>query len=98
MRIAAVVMTQLPIILFIAGSRDLLFGFNQTDAGFTTLVLLFLLVPVMNLVWITLEVRVMVARTRAQGELASFQMLGFAFLFFVEAIAIDLYLLSQVRM
>ncbi|MET0025356.1 MAG: hypothetical protein ABW085_13910 [Sedimenticola sp.] len=74
--------TQLPIILFVAGSKDLLFGFNQTDAGFTTLVLLFLLVPVMNLLWIALEVRLLVARTRAQGELASFQMLGFAFLFF----------------
>ncbi|MES9965708.1 MAG: hypothetical protein ABW074_00375 [Sedimenticola sp.] len=90
--------TQLPIILFVAGNKDLLFGFNQTDAGFTTLVLLFLLVPIMNLFWIALEVRLLVARTRAQGELASFQMLGFAFLFFVEAIAIDLYLLTQVRM
>ncbi|MET0094240.1 MAG: hypothetical protein ABW120_11940 [Sedimenticola sp.] len=90
--------TQLPIILFVAGSKDLLFGFNQTDAGFTTLVLLFMFVPLMNLFWIALEVRLMVARTRAQGELASFQMLGFAFLFFVEAIAIDLYLLTQVRM
>ncbi|MES9938345.1 MAG: hypothetical protein ABW153_18020 [Sedimenticola sp.] len=90
--------TQLPIILFVAGSKDLLFGFNQTDAGFTTLVLLFMFVPLMNLFWIALEVRLMVARTRAQGSLASFQMLGFAFLFFVEAIAIDLYLLSQVRM
>ncbi|MET0105230.1 MAG: hypothetical protein ABW072_08805 [Sedimenticola sp.] len=90
--------TQLPIVLFVAGSKDLLFGFNQTDAGFTTLVLLFLFVPIMNLFWIALEVRLLVVRTRAQGELASFQMLGFAFLFFVEAIAIDLYLLTQVRM
>ncbi|MET0084658.1 MAG: hypothetical protein ABW079_16735 [Sedimenticola sp.] len=90
--------TQLPIILFVAGSKDLLFGFNQTDAGFTTLVLLFLFVPIMNLFWIALEIRLLVVRTRAQGELASFQMLGFAFLFFVEAIAIDLYLLTQVRM
>ncbi|MES9961572.1 MAG: hypothetical protein ABW089_14170 [Sedimenticola sp.] len=90
--------TQLPIILFVAGSKDLLFGFNQTDAGFTTLVLLFLFVPIMNLFWIALEIRLLVVRTRALGELASFQMLGFAFLFFVEAIAIDLYLLTQVRM
>ncbi|MES9963968.1 MAG: hypothetical protein ABW116_10535 [Candidatus Sedimenticola sp. 20ELBAFRAG] len=93
-----VFLTQLPMILFIAGSKDLLFGFNQTDAGFASLVFLFFSVPVINLGWIVAEIVLLVRKSREQGQLASMQMTGIALFFFVESVAIDLYLLSQVRM
>ncbi|MES9857583.1 MAG: hypothetical protein ABW166_13405 [Sedimenticola sp.] len=98
LRSIAISTTQLPIIYFIAGANDLLFGFNQTDAGFGLMILLFVFVPIINLIWITTEIKRLVKRTKEHGQLASMQMTGIALFFFVESIAIDLYLLSQVRM
>ncbi|MES9898426.1 MAG: hypothetical protein ABW148_05320 [Sedimenticola sp.] len=98
LRSIAIVTTQLPIIYFIAGANDRLFGFNQTDAGSGLMIFLFILVPIVNLTWIIAEVRLLFIKTKEQGQLTSMQMTGIAFFFFVESIAIDLYLLSQVRM
>jgi hypothetical protein len=92
-----IVLTQLTIIYYIAGAHDLLFGFNQTDAGFGTLLLLFFLVPVLNLVWLGIEISLAIKLFR-QTRTATFLMPAVALALLVESLAIDLYLLSQVRM
>ena len=48
----AIFLTQLTILFYVGGALDLLFGFNQTNAGFNTLLLLFVLVPLLNLFWV----------------------------------------------
>ncbi len=93
-----ILLTQLPILLFIGGTLDLLFGFNQTSAGFDTLLFLFFVVPILNLSWLIAEIRLAVKMSRPRNWLMSFLLPGIALFFFIESIAIDLYLLSQMRM
>jgi hypothetical protein len=85
-------------ILFIGGKFDLLFGFNQTHSGFTILISLFVLVPLLNLAWFIIEITLSVKLFRHRNKALSFLLPLIAVFFFVESIAIDLYLLSQARM
>lgn len=95
----AIFFTQLPILLYVGGSFDLLFVFNQTDAGFNTLLFLsFFVVPILNLSWLIAEIRLSVRMSRHQHRAIYFLMLIIPVFFFVESIAVDHYLLSQVRM
>ena len=94
----AVFLTQLPMILFMGGKFDLLFGFNQTDTGFTLLLSLFLLVPLLDLSWVITEITLSVKLSRDRKRVSTFLMPCIAMLFFIESIAADLYLLSQMRM
>ncbi len=94
----AIFLTQLTILFYVGGALDLLFGFNQTNTGFNTLLLLFVLVPLLNLFWVIIEIKQSVKLFRHQQRIASILMPIVAILFFIESIAIDLYLLSQARM
>ena len=94
----AIFLTQLPMVLFIGGKFDLLFGFNQTDSGFTLLLSLFVLVPLLNLAWLIIEITLSVKLFRHRDIAVSILMPLIAVFFFVESIAIDLYLISQARM
>lgn len=85
-------------ILYFGGKYDLLFGFNRTDAGFSTLLLLFVAVPLLNLFWLVVEIILSVKQSRQQVRAANFLMPIIALFFLAEAIGIDLYLLSQARM
>ena len=85
-------------ILFIGGKYDLIFGFNLTDSGFTLLLYLFLLVPPLNLAWIITEIIRSVKLSRHQIRAANFLIPLIAVFFFVESIAIDLYIASHARM
>jgi hypothetical protein len=85
-------------ILFIGGKFDLLFGFNQTHSGFTLLISLFVLAPLLNLAWLIIEITLSVKLFRHRNRAFSFLLPLIAVFFFVESIAIDLYLLSQARM
>lgn len=91
-------LTQLTIIFYFAGVFDLLFGFNQTSAGFNTLLLLFVLVPLLNLFGVIIEIRLSVRRFRSRNGAALILMPALAILFLVESLAIDFYLLTQVRL
>ena len=91
-------MTQLTIVFYFAGVWDLLLGFNQTSAGFHTLVLLFFLVPRLNLSWVILEIRLSIKRFRLRKDAAILLMPTLAVCFLIESLAIDFYLLTQVRM
>ena len=85
-------------ILFLGGKFDLIFGFNRMDSGFSLLLFLFLLVPPLNLAWIITEIIRSVKFSKQQIGVATFLMPLIAAFFFVESIAIDLYIASHARM
>ena len=91
-------LTQLPIILYVGAAFDLIFGFNRMDAGFTILLILFVLVPLLNLSWLITEIILSVKLLRHRNRAVSVLMPLIAAFFFMESIAIDLYLISQARM
>jgi hypothetical protein len=93
-----ILLTQLPMILYVGAKYDLIFGFNRMDSGFTILLLLFVLVPLLNLSWLITEIILSVKLFKHRDRAVSFLMPLIAVFFFIESIAIDLYLLSQVRM
>ena len=94
----AIFLTQLPMILYFGGKFDLLFGFNQTNAGFATLLFLFVSVPLLNLFWLIIEITLSVKMLKHQVRAVSFLMPIISLFFLMESIAIDLYLLSRARM
>jgi hypothetical protein len=94
----AILLPQLLILLFIGARFDLLFGFNRADAGFNTLLFLFVLVPTINLIWLIVEIIVSMRATKRHHRRMSFLLPGLALFFFLESLFIDLYLLSHVRM
>ena len=85
-------------ILIIGAKFDLIFGFNRMDGGFTFLLSLFVLVPLLNLAWIITEITLSFKLFKKRDRKISFLMPLMAVFFFTESIAIDLYILSQVRM
>lgn len=97
-RAIAITLTQLPILYFEAGRRDMLGGFNQTDEGFGLLIGLFIVVPLVNLVWLGVETSKTFKKTREVGFNKSLPLPFVALFFLLEALAIDLYLLSHLRM
>jgi|GEM_PF-1515467 len=94
----AVVVTQGPFLFFFGGKHDLLFGFNQSSAGFDTLIFLFLAVPVLDLVWLVLELKRCIKPAEGRKRAPAFLMAVVAGCFLAEALAIDLYILSHARM
>ena len=88
----------MPLILFVGAAFDLFFGFNRLDSGFTMLVFLFVLVPLVNLAWLVTEIILSVKLFRQRGRAVVFLIPLIAAFFLVESIAIDLYILSQARM
>ena len=98
LRISAIIGTQLPILLFYGGTHDLLFGFNQTNEGFTTMIALFVLVPILNLTWLVIETKRSYKLTKEKGFNKSMMLPFVALFFLLEALAIDVFLLGQLRM
>ena len=96
-RCIAIILPQLLLFLLVAGSHDMLGGWNQTDDAMGTVLILFLLSPVVTLVLLVTQiVRCYKAK---QGERSKgFLFIGLAIVLFVEALAIDFYLLTQLRM
>jgi hypothetical protein len=91
----AISLPQLLILLDLGARADLLFGFNNTDTGLTVLLTLLLLAPAVNLVWLTVEVIISVRRRKGAR---SFLMPLLALLFLLEALLIDIYMLSHAGM
>jgi hypothetical protein len=86
------------LILFVGAKFDLIFGFNHMDSGFTVLLFLFVLVPLLNLSWLVSEIIRSVKSSRHQSGVVVFLMPLIAIFFFLESIAIDLYIASHARM
>ena len=97
-RAAAIILTQLPLVLFLGAKYDLIFGFNRMDAGFGTLLFLFFAVPLLNLGWTVAEiVRAWRAPTPRPVRAALLWPL-LAAVFLLESLATDLYIASHARM
>ena len=90
----------LPLLLFsllVAGSNDMLGGWNQTGDALTTVLILFLLGPVVTLALLVTEI-VRCYKAPQGVRCKAFLFIGLEMFFFVEALAIDYYLLTQLRM
>lgn len=98
LRIVVASLPQVLILLFVGGTCDLLGGFNRTDAGFSTLIALFLVTPVATLVLLVVEIVRYIRQVRRKVATRSFSMPAVAIFLFFEALAADLYILSQFRM
>ena len=94
----AIFLTQLPLILFVGAKYDLIFGFNRMDSGFTLLLFLFVLVPLLNLSWVITEIIRSVRFSKGQSRGVILLMPLIAVFFFIQSIAIDLYIASHARM
>ena len=87
------------LLLLLAGARlDLLGGFNRTDAGFGVVVALFLVTPVATAALVVVEAMRRRRRLRQDGVTRSSGMLAFAIFLLLEALAVNLFILTQVRM
>lgn len=87
------------LLLLLAGARlDLLGGFNRTDAGFGVVVTLFFATPVVTAALLVVEVirrRKLVDRDRRAN---ASPMVALASFLLLEALALNLLILTQVRM
>jgi hypothetical protein len=97
-RIVVALLPQVLILLLIGGSYDLLFGLNRTDAGFGILIALFLVVPVATLVLLIVEVIRYALQVKRKDPAKSFMMPAVAIFLFLEALAVDLYMIFSFRM
>ena len=97
-RIIAVALPQLIIFLLLGGRFDILGGFNKTDAGTGTLVFLFLITPIIALLFLIIEIikyRRLVRHNKGSGSLL---WRNIAIFIFIESIAINLFILSSLKM
>jgi hypothetical protein len=93
-----IILTQVPLILFIGAKFDLIFGFNRMDSGFGLLIFLFVFIPLLNLSWVITETIRSFMFYRHQGKTVTFSMPLIAVAFLIESLAIDLYIASHARM
>jgi|RifCSP13_1_1023834.scaffolds.fasta_scaffold74232_2 hypothetical protein len=91
-------LTQLPILLVVGARFDLLFGFQRTDAGFTTLLYFLLMVPLMNLSWLIVEAAISVRQAKRCKTTLSFLMPGLALFFLLESLLFDIVMVFQANM
>jgi hypothetical protein len=98
LRIIGITLPQVLALLLVGGWLDLLGGWNHTDAAFGTLILLFLSSPLMALSLLVAELLAYRKRKKRGQTSPSFSMPGLAMFLVFESFAIDLFILSQVRM
>lgn len=97
-RIVVATLPQLLVLLLLAGWLDLLGGLNNTDAGFSILIFLFLVNPVLALVLVFVEV---VKRRRSLGHNqrgSSSVWVTLSLTLFIEALITNLFIISQIKM
>jgi hypothetical protein len=96
-RVIAMALPLLLISLLVAGSKDMLGGWNQTNDALSTVLILFLLGPVVALALLVTEL-VGCYKAKQGARCKAFLFIGLAILIFIEALAVDYYLLTQLRM
>ena len=97
-RTIVALLPQILLLMLVGGKLDLLGGWNRTDSALGVLILLFLVTPVATAILLVVEIIKYRRHGKRERERRSFVMPGFAMLLFIEALAIDLFILSQVRM
>ena len=98
LRIIAIALPQILLLMLVGAVLDLLGGWNHTDSGFGVLILLFLLNPVVAVIFLATELIHYRKPSKQGNETRSFLMPGLAIVIFVEVLATNLFLLSQARM
>lgn len=98
LRIIAVALPQLLLLLPLAASLDLLGGWSQTDSGFNTLLMLFLMAPMVTMALLVSEIIGYRKARRLLPEQASKFWLMVALFICAETLAINVTLLTQVSM
>jgi hypothetical protein len=97
-RFLVITATQVPLLYLELGRHDMLGGFNQTDAGFGLMVGLFIAVPLFNLGWLIFETWRSFRLSRQKKLSRNLVWPFIALTLLIEALVVDLYLLSLVRM
>jgi len=97
-RIIASLLPQLTLGYFIAGSHDMLWGFNQTSEGFETLLAALALCPLLCLGWLITEARYAYLHVRSMKLVMLILGPLLALLILVESLYIDLYIVGHFRM
>lgn len=97
-RITGYLLPQVLIILFEAGVRDLLGGWNQTNEAFATIISLFLLSPLIIGYVLVRDTILLVTKRNDTTRIRLLAIWLLDVVVFVEALAIDFYLLTQIRM
>lgn len=83
----------------LVGARlDLLGGWNRTDSGFGVLILLFFVTPLATAILLVVEAIRYRKHLTKESATGSLFMPGLAIVLFLEALVLDLYILSQLRM
>jgi hypothetical protein len=96
-RVIAMALPLLLISLLVAGSKDMLGGWNQTDNALSTVLILFALGPLISLALLVTEI-VGCYKTKQGERCKAFLFIGLAILVLIEALVVDFYLLTQLRM
>lgn len=100
-RLLVAILPQALLMMLVGARFDLLGGLNRSDLGLGILLTLFIVTPVLAVVLLTFEV-VRLRRMRPDVDRASAARsrvgVVLAVLLLVEAIFLDLYILSQLRM
>ena len=98
LRIAGIVLPQLLALLVAGAYFDLLGGWNHSDSAFGTLIVLFLLAPLATLVLLTAEGARYIRRFRQEKHQRTARAIILASVLLVEALALDLLVISQAGM
>ena len=100
LRISGVVLPQLLILQFLGSMYDFIGGWNRaTDGSFIkVLIILFLLNPVVTMAWAIAEPVRYFRQEKNQNGLRCLLMTILALLLFIESLAIDYFILTQIRM
>lgn len=89
---------QILILMYFGGKHDLVFGLNRSDYGFTVLLFLFVLTPIITLIWLIVEFVFFVKFSKRSCNNKSRLWPILALLLFIESILIDIFLLTQAKM
>lgn len=98
LRIAGVVLPQLLALLVAGAYFDLLGGWNHGDSAFGTLMALFLLAPLSTLVLLIAEGARYIRSFRQEQRQRTVRPIILATVLLVEALALDLLIISQAKM
>ncbi len=98
LRIIGVVIPQILVLLVFGAQLDLLGGWNNTNGAFLIVIVLFLLSPIVTATLLISETVKYWKQKKSRHGTQSLLMFGLAVFFFVEALVIDSFILSQLRM
>jgi hypothetical protein len=97
-RVVVAVLPQLLLLLLVGGRLNLLGGWNHTDSAFGVLITLFLVTPVATAALLVVEILRHRRHIPQASGTHSFRMIAFAIFLFVQSLAVDLLILSQLQM